>query len=214
MNFFWHLNCLAINLYHLSLPPSPCLRKNGSANTRNSPFKLQGKAMSTYQVHQNVGCSRRIVCFFVQICLILWRLCTDSKATCRRWGEKPQNRPLSICSLITSRYTMLKHALFTTCHKTSALDHLQGVVLTKKICVYQALSLSPPLEERARGEVRGGWTQSGSNHLTAIFGQRVPYPASIWIVISSHRTVLVVYMEALFSWNTWLYLMLHEGDNA
>jgi len=52
-----------------------------------------------------------------------------------------------------------------------------------------SLSLSPPLEERARGEVGGSWTLIGSNHPTAIFGQRVPYPAGVWIVISSHRTV-------------------------
>jgi len=55
----------------------------------------------------------------------------------------------------------------------------------KKNCVYQALSLSPPLEERARGEVGGSWTLIRSNHPTAIFGQRVPYPAGIQIVISS-----------------------------
>ena len=37
----------------------------------------------------------------------------------------------------------------------------------KKKCVYQALSLSlsPPLEERARGEVRGGWPLVRFNHL-------------------------------------------------
>jgi len=94
---------------------------------------------------------------------------------------------------------MLKHALFTTCHKTSVLDCSQGVVLTKKKIVYTRLSLSPPLEERARGEVGGSWTLIGSNHPTAIFSQRILYPASIQIVISSHRMVLVVYMEAPFS---------------
>ena len=95
---------------------------------------------------------------------------------------------------------MLKHALFTTCRKTSALDRPRGVVLIKKNWrIPGSLSLSPPLEERARGEVGGSWTLIGSNHPTAIFGQRVPYPASVRIVISSHRTVLVVYMEAPFS---------------
>jgi len=71
----------------------------------------------------------------------------------------------------------------------------EGLYLHKKNCIYQALSLSlslsPPLEERARGEVGGSWTLVGSNHLTAIFGQCVPYPAGVWIVISSHRTVLI-----------------------
>ena len=40
-----------------------------------------------------------------------------------------------------------------------------------------SLSLSPPLEERVRGEVRGSWTLIGSNHPTAIFGQHIPYLA-------------------------------------
>jgi len=78
---------------------------------------------------------------------------------------------------------------FTTRCKTSALDCSWGVVLTKKkLCIPGSLSLSPPLEERARGEVRGSWTLIGSNHPTAIFGQHVPYLASVQIVISSHRT--------------------------
>jgi len=73
----------------------------------------------------------------------------------------------------------------------------KGLYLQKKMRILG--SLSPPLEERVRGEVRGSWTLIRSNHPTAIFGQRIPYPASIRIVISSHRTVLVVYMEAPFS---------------
>jgi len=69
---------------------------------------------------------------------------------------------------------------------------LARVVFTKKIgCIpgSLSLSLSPPLEERARGEVGGSWTLIESNHLTAIFGQHILYPAGIQIVISSHRTV-------------------------
>jgi len=50
----------------------------------------------------------------------------------------------------------------------------EGLYLQKIFGVYQALSLSlslsPPLEERVRGEVRGSWTLIGSN-------QRVPYLA-------------------------------------
>jgi len=157
MNFFFGIWIVLQSICTVSLPPSPCLGRNGSTNTRNSPFKLQGKVVSTYQVHQNVGCSRRIVCFFVQICTILWRLHADSKATCRRWGKKPQNRPLSICYLITSRYTMLKHTLFTTCHKTSVLDHLQGVVLTNfSLHIPGSLSLSLLHWKREQEERSGG----------------------------------------------------------
>jgi len=66
----------------------------------------------------------------------------------------------------------------------------EGLYLPKKkMCIPDSLSLSPPLEERARGEVGGSWTLIGSNHPTAIFGQRIPYLAGIQVVISSHRTV-------------------------
>ena len=36
----------------VSLPPSPCHGKNGSANTRSSPFNTLNKVVSIYQVHQ------------------------------------------------------------------------------------------------------------------------------------------------------------------
>jgi len=44
----------------------------------------------------------------------------------------------------------------------------RGCTYQKKIA-YTRLSLSPPLEERARGEVRGSWTLVGSNHPTALY---------------------------------------------
>ena len=74
----------------------------------------------------------------------------------------------------------------------------KGLYLQKKNCIYQALSLS----STGRESERRGWGELdpiGSNHPTAIFGQCIPYPASIWIIISSHRMVLVVYMEVPFS---------------
>jgi len=54
----------------------------------------------------------------------------------------------------------------------------KGVVLTKKklrIPGALSLSLSPPQEEKNRGEVWGSWTLVGSNHPISIFGQHVPY---------------------------------------
>jgi hypothetical protein len=51
----------------------------------------------------------------------------------------------------------------------------EGSYLPKKICVYQALSLSlslslsPPLEKRARGEVGGSRTLVGSNHPSLLY---------------------------------------------
>ena len=53
----------------------------------------------------------------------------------------------------------------------------RGCTYQKKNCIYQALSLSlsPPLDERARGEVGGSWTPVRSNHPSAIFSQRILY---------------------------------------
>ena len=70
----------------------------------------------------------------------------------------------------------------------------RGCTYKKKIAYTRlslslSLSLSPPLGERARGEVGGSWTLVGSNHPTAIFSQRVLYPAGVQIVISCQRTV-------------------------
>jgi len=92
-------------------------------------------------------------------------------------------------------YIRKKHALFTSRRETLALDCSRGVVLTKKNwripgSLSLSLSLSPPLEERAGGEVRGSWTLVGSNHPTAIFGQRIPYPAaygSLFLVRGRYR---------------------------
>jgi len=58
---------------------------------------------------------------------------------------------------------------FTTCHETSALDCLRGVVLTKKNCVYQALSLSlsstgRESERRGQGELDPNWVQPPNRH--------------------------------------------------
>ena len=54
-----------------------------------------------------------------------------------------------------------------------------GTGLLARDCTYKkkiayprlSLSLSPPLEERARGEVKGSWALIGSNHLTAREGR-------------------------------------------
>jgi len=77
----------------------------------------------------------------------------------------------------------------TTCASLSALT--RGCTYKKKLHIPGSLSLSPPLEERARGEVRGSWTLIGSNHLTTIFSQCVLYLAGIWIIISRERVVLI-----------------------
>jgi len=77
----------------------------------------------------------------------------------------------------------------------------EGLYLPKKKkCIpgSLSLSLSPPLEERARGEVRGSWTLIGSNHLTAIFGKHVLYPASVQIIISSHGRYTLIWLCFLF----------------
>jgi len=74
-----------------------------------------------------------------------------------------------------------------------------GAGLPPRDCTYKkkfayprlSLSLSPPLEERARGEVKGSWALIGSNHLTAIFGQHISYPAGIRIVTSSQEMVSI-----------------------
>ena len=96
---------------------------------------------------------------------------------------------------------MKKARAFTTRRETLVLDRSRGVVLTKKkmrIPGSLSLSLSPPLEERARGEVGGSWTLIGSNHPTAIFGERVPYPAGVRIVISSHGRYTLIRLCFLF----------------
>jgi len=70
----------------------------------------------------------------------------------------------------------------------------KGLYLLKKIAYTRlslSLSLSPPLEERVRGEVGGSWTLIRSNHPTAIFGQRVPYLAGVQIVFSSQRMLSI-----------------------
>jgi len=80
----------------------------------------------------------------------------------------------------SSNYTWCTQEMahFATCHETSVLDHLWGVVLPKKkMHIPGALSLSPPLEERMRGEVGGSWTLVRSNHPISIFSQCIPYLA-------------------------------------
>jgi len=61
----------------------------------------------------------------------------------------------------------------------------------KKKIAYPRLSLSPPLEERVRGEVKGSWALIGSNHLTAIFSQHILYPAGVRIDTSSQKMVSI-----------------------
>jgi len=87
--------------------------------------------------------------------------------------------------------------LFTTHHKTSVLECLWGVVLTKKNCVYQALSLSPPLEERARGEVGGSWTWSGPTtqlpFLANVFCTQPVY-GSLFLVIGRYTLIWLCFL--------------------
>jgi len=88
----------------------------------------------------------------------------------------------------------------------------KGLYLPKKNAYTRlslSLSFSPPLEERARGEVGGSWTLVGSNHLTAIFGQCILYPAGVWIVISSSvesHTGILYWLPVWYSTGTWYNL--------
>jgi hypothetical protein len=64
---------------------------------------------------------------------------------------------------------MKNYALFATHLETPALDRSRGGGTYKKKMripgsLSLSLSLSPPLEERARGEVGGSRTLVGSNH--------------------------------------------------
>jgi len=107
-------------------------------------------------------------------------------------------------------YTKKAHAFYNLPWNFGAGLLVRGCTYKKKIAYTRLpLSLSPLLEERARGEVGGSWT----NHPTAIFGQRVPYLAGLRIVISSQRTVSIEkvfiseFIMAVHEFLIWQYMI-------